>query len=139
MVENNPSLTTQEHMRLDSRASLQLPGASARESMQSTALGTLHSVHDHDDDYKMEDDIVINFEDPHLDNTQLSHEQLMERCDVLESMLEAEKAVNESYKYSQQVIIDHLAETNEGLLQYFRVKFQVLGDGGKKKKKKSKK
>merc|ERR1711920_37511 len=45
-----------------------------------------------------------------------------QRCEVLESMLEAERTMNASYLYSQQVIIDHLAETNEGLLQFFRVK-----------------
>merc|ERR1712173_301185 len=102
---------------------------------------------DMDDDEKLDGlDITVDFEDPQLDLEQLSREQLVEHCDVLRSMLEAEKTLNESYIFSQQVIIDHLAETNEGLLAYFRVKFQVLGDSGKRlsskpdgKKKKKKK
>jgi len=78
----------------------------------------------------------INYEQAHMRTDNLSRDQLVERCEVLESMLEAEKSLNESYLYSQQVIIDHLAETNEGLLQFFRVKFKLLETKKKKKKKK---
>jgi len=80
----------------------------------------------------------IDYEQDHMPTDNMDRDQLVERAEVLESMLEAEKALNESYLYSQQVIIDHLAETNEGLLQFFRVKFKLL-DSGKKKKKKKKK
>jgi hypothetical protein len=79
--------------------------------------------------------MVIDFEQDHIPVNHLKQSQLTERCEVLESMLEAEKALNQSYLYSQQVIIDHLAETNEGILQYFRYK-NLLDTGGKKKKKK---
>merc|ERR1711920_1056744 len=75
----------------------------------------------------------IDYEQDHMATDNFTRDQLVERCEVLESMLDAEKALNESYLYSQQVIIDHLAETNEGLLQFFRVKFKLL-DKGKKKK-----
>jgi len=81
----------------------------------------------------------INFEQDHMATDDMDRPMLVERCEVLESMLEAEKALNESYLYSQQVIIDHLAETNEGLLQFFRVKFKLLDTSKKKKKKKKKK
>jgi len=83
----------------------------------------------------------IDYEQDHMETDGWDRDQLAERCEVLESMLEAEKAMNESYLYSQQVIIDHLAETNEGLLQFFRVKFKLLDtvtSGVKKKKKKKK-
>merc|ERR1719474_1900740 len=78
----------------------------------------------------------INYEQAHMRTDNLSRDQLVERCEVLESMLEAEKSLNEPYLYSQQVIIDHLAETNEGLLQFFRVKFKLLDPKKKKRKKK---
>lgn len=86
----------------------------------------------------------VDYEKDHMDTDNMDRDMLVERTEVLESMLEAEKALNESYLYSQQVIIDHLAETNEGLLQFFRVKVKVLGTGTspktpKKKKKKKKK
>jgi len=83
----------------------------------------------------------LDYEQDHMATDNFTRDQLVERCEVLESMLEAEKALNESYLYSQQVIIDHLAETNEGLLQFFRVKFKLLDKGkkdGKKGKKKKK-
>jgi len=86
-------------------------------------------------DLQKSDNIAIDFEQDHMPTTTLKYSQLAERCEVLESMLEAEKALNQSYLYSQQVIIDHLAETNEGILQYFRYK-NLLDTGGKKKKKK---
>merc|ERR1712203_1003529 len=60
----------------------------------------------------------IDYEQDHMATTNFSREQLVERCEVLESMLDAEKALNESYLYSQQVIIDHLAETNEGYCSF---------------------
>lgn len=81
----------------------------------------------------------IDYEQDHMATDNFTRDQLVERCEVLESMLDAEKALNESYLYSQQVIIDHLAETNEGLLQFFRVKFKLLDKGKKGGKKKSKK
>merc|ERR1712244_59918 len=88
------------------------------------------------DDEKLDDDVMIDFEDAQLDLDTLNQEELVEHCDVLRSQLSQQKTLNESYIYSQQVIIDHLAETNEGLLAYFRVKFQVLGNKDPKKKKK---
>jgi len=90
---------------------------------------------------KLEDaDMPIDYEQDHMATENFTRDQLVERCEVLESMLQAEKALNESYLYSQQVIIDHLAETNEGLLQFFRVKFKLLDKSKKKEKgKKSKK
>jgi len=84
-------------------------------------------------------DKPIDYEQDHMATENLDRDQLVERCEVLESMLDAEKALNESYLYSQQVIIDHLAETNEGLLQFFRVKFKLLDKGKKKKHKKKEK
>jgi len=85
----------------------------------------------------------IDYEKDYMPTDDMNRDQLVERTEVLESMLEAEKALNESYLYSQQVIIDHLAETNEGLLQFFRVKFKLLDrrkkDTGKTKRKKKKK
>jgi len=81
---------------------------------------------------------TIDFERDQMDTDALTTDQLRERCEVLESMLEAEKSLNESYLYSQQVIIDHLADTNEGLLQFFRVKFKLLDTTKKKKKRKKK-
>jgi len=89
---------------------------------------------------KNQENKPIDFEQDHIATINLNPNQLAERCEVLESMLEAEKALNGAYLYSQQVIIDHLAETNEGLLNFFRVKYKVfLGDGKKKKKKTKKK
>lgn len=82
----------------------------------------------------VDQDGQIDYEQDHMATDNLDRDQLVERCEVLESMLEAEKALNESYLYSQQVIIDHLAETNEGLLQFFRVKFKLLDKGKKHKK-----
>jgi len=81
----------------------------------------------------------IDYEQDHMATDNLTRDQLVERCEVLESMLDAEKALNESYLYSQQVIIDHLAETNEGLLTFFRVKFKLLDKGKKESGKKGKK
>jgi len=129
--------TSGDGTRRSLKAPLQIPKstkntpASVR-SVESDMLDVL------DEDMKLDelDDLNIDFEDPQLDLETLTRPQLVEHCDVLRSMLEAEKTLNESYIFSQQVIIDHLAETNEGLLAYFRVKFQVLGDGKKKKKKK---
>jgi len=81
----------------------------------------------------------IDYEQDHMAMDNLNRDQLVERCEVLESMLDAEKALNESYLYSQQVIIDHLAETNEGLLTFFRVKFKLLDKGKKESGRKGKK
>jgi len=122
----------------ESRASLKMPVVTV--TSQHAPSGSIRSTDGDgldvlDEDEKLDElDIAINFEDPHLDLNTLNRDQLVEHCDVLRSMLDAEKMLNESYKFSQQVIIDHLSECNEGLLAYFRVKFQVLGDGKKKKK-----
>jgi len=123
--------------QVDSRSSIKLPTVTvAQTTRPSTTQSELDSdnLDMLDEEAKLED-LEINFEDPQLQLDNLSRTQLIDHCDVLRSMLEAEKTLNESYLFSQQVIIDHLAETNEGLLAYFRVKFQVLGDGKKKKKK----
>merc|ERR1712048_348048 len=66
-----------------------------------------------------------------VDTSEMNTVDLCERIEFLESLLMAEKSMNESYAYSQQVIIDHLAEFNEGLLQFFRVKFKLLDKRGK--------
>jgi len=85
-------------------------------------------------------DQAINLEQDNMATNTMDRATLIERCEVLESMLEAEKALNASMLYSQQVIIDHLAETNEGLLQFFRVKLGLLDNPeGTVKKKKTKK
>merc|ERR1719357_297718 len=91
--------------------------------------------------YEVDQNKPIDYEQEYMATDNLTRDQLVERCEVLESMLEAEKSLNESYLYSQQVIIDHLADTNEGLLQFFRVKCNLLTKGKKEKtgKKKSKK
>jgi len=90
---------------------------------------------------KPEDDSdkPIDYEQDHMATDDFTRDQLVDRCEVLESMLQAEKSLNESYLYSQQVIIDHLAETNEGLLQFFRVKMKVFEKGKKEGKKEGKK
>merc|ERR1719357_1114310 len=84
--------------------------------------------------YEVDQNKPIDYEQEYMATDNLTRDQLVERCEVLESMLEAEKALNESYLYSQQVIIDHLADTNEGLLQFFRVKCNLLTKGKKEKK-----
>merc|ERR1719233_2267586 len=86
------------------------------------------------------DDIeIITIRDDHMPEDSRDLQILADKCEVLESMLEAERTMNASYLYSQQVIIDHLAETNEGLLHFFRVKKNLLespsSEAGTKRKK----
>merc|ERR1711879_906823 len=69
------------------------------------------------------------------DLAQCSREELIDQIEVMESKLQYEKILREESAHAQQVIVDHLSETNEGLLQFFRVKFHVLNDNKKKKKK----
>jgi len=109
-----------------SQANMAKPGAPATQESINAAFAHLAY-----DEYKnsgvtINENMGIDFEQDHMPTDNMTREMLVERVEVLESMLEAEKALNESYLYSQQVIIDHLAETNEGLLAFFRVKFKLL-------------
>jgi len=52
----------------------------------------------------------------------MEKDQLVDYCDELESKLIEEKTLRYGLQKSQQVIIDHLMETNEALLQWFKVK-----------------
>merc|ERR1711902_409630 len=56
------------------------------------------------------------------DTAGMEKNDLVDYCDELESKLIEEKTLRYGLQKSQQVIIDHLMETNEALLQWFKVK-----------------
>merc|ERR1712176_770548 len=56
------------------------------------------------------------------DTAGMKKDDLVDYCDELESKLIEEKTLRYGLQKSQQVIIDHLMETNEALLQWFKVK-----------------
>jgi len=57
-----------------------------------------------------------------VDTSKLTREELIDYCDEMESKLIEEQTLNQALKKAQQVIIDHLMETNEALLKWFQFK-----------------
>ena len=51
-----------------------------------------------------------------------TRQDLVDKIEVLESLLTEERMLNQGLQHSQQVVIDHLMETNEGLLKFFQMK-----------------
>ena len=76
---------------------------------------------DDDDEHEEEGDAdFLQFQT--MDTASMEKDQLVDYCDELESKLIEEKTLRYALQKSQQVIIDHLMETNEALLQWFKVK-----------------
>jgi len=78
-----------------------------------------------DDDDK-EDELTYAFvETPFAD---LTNDVLRERIAMFEGMIETQRRTNEQYLHAQEVIISHLAETNEDLLHFFQDNAGISGD-----------
>lgn len=73
-----------------------------------------------DEDEEQEEEDFLQFQVQ--DTAGMEKDQLVDYCDELESKLIEEKTLRYGLQKSQQVIIDHLMETNEALLQWFKVK-----------------
>jgi len=73
-----------------------------------------------EDDEEEQDPDFLVFET--MDTANMSKDELVDYCDQLESKLIEEKTLRYGLQKSQQVIIDHLMETNEALLQWFKIK-----------------
>ncbi|ETO22139.1 kinesin heavy chain [Reticulomyxa filosa] len=58
----------------------------------------------------------------HADTSKMNREELLDYCDAMETQIIEERALRGSLEQSQKVIIDHLMETNEGLLRWFQMK-----------------
>lgn len=71
-------------------------------------------------DEEDEDPDFMTFETK--DTANMTQDELVDYCDQLESKLIEEKTLRYGLQKSQQVIIDHLMETNEALLQWFKIK-----------------
>merc|ERR1719433_2137530 len=102
------------------KSALQMGGSSEvkfRRQLSADLSGEV-KLDEEDDMEEMEMDIDKLLED--IEG--LNPEDLIDRTDTLESILAHENTMHESYLYSQQVMIDHLSSTNEGLLQFFRIK-----------------
>jgi len=76
----------------------------------------------------VEEDDVLNFEG--LENH--SNQELIDRLESLQSMLADRDVIIEQYKAQQVVMMDHLAETNENLYHFFKIKYKVPGEKKKR-------
>lgn len=72
------------------------------------------------DDLEGESPMGVDFK--HKDTSNMSREEVIDYCDELETYLIEEKTLRAGLQQSQQVIIDHLMETNEALLKWFQMK-----------------
>merc|ERR550517_2242734 len=67
-------------------------------------------------------------EDGNFDNlAELSKEQLLEKLEALKTIVQEKDVICDQYKQAQVVMMDHLAETNEGLFQFFKVRYKIPG------------
>ena len=72
------------------------------------------------DDLEGDDPMDLDFK--HQDTSNMTREEVVDYCDELETRLIEEKTLRGGLQQSQQVIIDHLMETNEALLRWFQMK-----------------
>jgi len=66
--------------------------------------------------------VGTSLEFKHVETSNMSREDLIDYCDSLESQMIEDKSLRGALEQSQKVIIDHLMETNEGLLKWFQMK-----------------
>jgi len=64
-----------------------------------------------------------NFDDLEGDD----REKLIEKIESLKTMLKEKDVICEQYKQAQIVMMDHLAETNEALFHFFKVRYRIPG------------
>lgn len=64
-----------------------------------------------------------NFDDLEDDD----REKLIEKIESLKTMLKEKDVICEQYKQAQIVMMDHLAETNEALFHFFKVRYRIPG------------
>jgi len=62
----------------------------------------------------------------------LSKEELIDYIESLRSIVRDKEIVCNQYKEQQVVMMDHLAQTNENLFQFFKIRYKVPGEKKKK-------
>merc|ERR1719483_1472188 len=70
----------------------------------------------------MEEDSLLTDDVENLDK-----ENLIDFIEALRSMVRDKEIVCQQYKEQQIVMMDHLAETNENLFHFFKIKYKVPG------------
>jgi len=70
----------------------------------------------------MEEDTLLTDEVENLDK-----ENLIDFIEALRSMVRDKEIVCQQYKEQQVVMMDHLAQTNENLFHFFKIKYKVPG------------
>jgi len=71
----------------------------------------------------MEEDSLLTDEVENLDK-----ENLIDFIEALRSMVRDKEIVCQQYKEQQIVMMDHLAQTNENLFHFFKIKYKVPGE-----------
>jgi len=64
----------------------------------------------------------------------LDKEALIDYIESLRSIVRDKEIVCNQYKEQQVVMMDHLAQTNENLFQFFKIRYKVPGEKKKKVK-----
>lgn len=70
------------------------------------------------------DEIIQNFDDLENDDC----EKLIEKIEALKTLLKEKEVICEQYKAAQVVMMDHLAQTNEALFHFFKVRYKIPGE-----------
>jgi len=83
-----------------------------------------------DDEFMFDEDILSqNIEETEdFDDLEgLSVEELIEKIDSFKTILNDKDILIEQYKASQQIMMNHLSETNEAMFNFFKIRYKIPG------------